>query len=113
MNLFWDHGELGVAQVWEHLSRRRSIARNTVQTTLTRLADKGWLRARAEANAFYYRAARPRKAVQNGMIGDLLDGAFGGSASGLVMTLLQSGRISPQEAQRIRDLIDKARQEEK
>ena len=46
MNLLWEHGELGVAQVWKLLSRRRSIARNTVQTTLTRLTEKGWLRSR-------------------------------------------------------------------
>jgi predicted transcriptional regulator len=113
MNLFWDHGELGVAQVWEHLSDHRSIARNTVQTMLGRLAERGWLRARAEGNAFYYRAAQPRKTVQNGMIGDLLDGAFGGSASGLVMRLLENRRLSPDEAKRIRDMIDRAREEKR
>jgi BlaI family transcriptional regulator, penicillinase repressor len=111
MNLFWDHGELGVAQVWQHLSGRRAVARNTVQTMLTRLAERGWLRARVQANAFYYRAAHPRKSAQSGMIGELLDGAFGGSASGLVMSLLESRRISADEAARIREMIDRAKEE--
>jgi|SRR5215831_4561694 len=106
MNLFWQHGELGVAQVRQMLSSRRSIARNTVQTMLKRLADKGWLHARAQGNAFYFRAARPRKSTLRGMLGQLLDSAFGGSASGLVMALMESRRISPAEARRIRDLID-------
>jgi predicted transcriptional regulator len=106
MNLFWQHGELGVAQVRQMLSSRRAIARNTVQTMLKRLADKGWLYARAQGNAFYFRAARPRKSTLRGMLGQLLDSAFGGSASGLVMALMESRRISPAEARRIRELID-------
>jgi BlaI family penicillinase repressor len=106
MNLFWQHGELGVAQVRQMLSSRRAIARNTVQTMLKRLADKGWLHARAQGNAFYFRAARPRKSTLRGMLGQLLDGAFGGSPSGLVMALMESRRISPAEARRIRELIE-------
>jgi len=106
MNLFWQHGELGVAQVRQMLSSRRAIARNTVQTMLKRLADKGWLHARAQGNAFYFRAARPRKSTLRGMLGQLLDGAFGGSASGLVMALMEARRVSPAEARRIRELID-------
>jgi BlaI family transcriptional regulator, penicillinase repressor len=112
MNLFWDQGELGVAQVWKLLQLQRPLARNTVQTMLARLADKGWLRTRADGNAFYYRAARPRDSVVRGMLGKLLDTAFAGSAAGLVMTLLENRRISAEEAERIRQLIDRAQREE-
>jgi predicted transcriptional regulator len=108
MNLFWEEGELGVAQVWKLLSSCRPVARNTVQTTLTRLVEKGWLRSRAEGNTFYFRAARPRKSTLRALVTRLVDTAFGGSATGLVMTLLESGRISTEEAERIRQLIDRA-----
>jgi predicted transcriptional regulator len=84
------------------------VARNTVQTTLTRLVQKGWLRSRAAGNTFYFRAARPRKSTLRALVTRLVDTAFGGSASGLVMTLLESGRISTEEAERIRQLIDRA-----
>src|SRR6516162_1495388 len=80
MNLFWEHGELGVAQVWRLLGERRTIARNTVQTMLTRLVEKGWLQARPEGTAFCFRASRPRKSTLRGMVSQLLDNAFGGSA---------------------------------
>ncbi len=111
MDLFWQQGELGVAQVWKLLVDRRSVARNTVQTMLTRLADRGWLRARTEGNAFYYRAARPRKSAISDLVSSLLDAAFSGSASGLVMNLLENHKLSPDEAKRIRQLIDRAQQE--
>lgn len=113
MNLFWEHGELGVAQVRQLISCQRTVARNTVQTMLKRLADKGWLQARAQGNAFYFRAARPRKSTLRGMLGQLLDGAFGGSPSGLVMALMESRRVSPAEAQRIRELIDGMQEDRK
>src|SRR5437879_4798831 len=106
MNLFWERGELGVAQVWRLLSERRKVARNTVQTMLTRLVEKGWLQARPEGTAFCFRASRPRKSTLRGMVSQLLDTAFGGSASGLVMALLETRRLSPDEVQRIRKLID-------
>jgi len=106
MNLFWEHGELGVAQVWRLLGERRRVARNTVQTMLTRLVEKGWLQARPEGAAFLFRASRPRKSTMRGMVAQLVDTAFGGSASGLIMALLDARRLSPDEVQRIRELID-------
>jgi BlaI family penicillinase repressor len=113
MSLFWKHGELGVAQVWKLLSERRRVARNTVQTMLTRLVEKGWLRARSERTAFCFRASRPRKSTLRYMVSQLLDTAFGGSASGLIMTLLEARRLSPDEVRRIRKLIDDAQEAKK
>src|SRR5262245_34142284 len=106
MNLLWEHGELGVAQVWKLLCERQNVARNTVQTTLTRLADKGWLAVRREGNADVFRAARPRNTVVRGLVGQLIDTVFEGSTSGLIATLLENRRISADEAERIRELID-------
>ena len=51
MNVVWDRGEVTVAQVWKILSTRRKVARNTVQTMLARLEEKGWLRCDSEGHA--------------------------------------------------------------
>ena len=111
MHLFWEQGELGVAQVWKLLGERRNVARNTVQTMLTRLVEKGWLAVRAEGNAFYFQARRPRESTLRGIVGQLVDTAFGGSPTGLVMALLEDRRITADEADRIRELIDKAQED--
>jgi BlaI family transcriptional regulator, penicillinase repressor len=113
MNLFWEQGELGVAQVWKLLSARRKVARNTVQTMLTRLVERGWLLARPEGKAFCFRASRPRKSTLRRMVSQLLDTAFGGSASGMVMALLEGRRLSADEAQHIRMLIDRSQEAKK
>ena len=84
------------------------MARNTVLTTLSRLHAKGWLRCRREGNTFLYSAAHPRRHVLGGMLSRLIETAFGGSASSMVLHLLEANRLSPQEARQIRDLIDRA-----
>ena len=108
LSVVWEMGEAGVADVWRVLSARRTVARNTVQTMLTRLHERGWLRAREVGNAFLYSPARKKASVLARVVGGLVDSAFGGSASGLVAALLQSRRLSSDEVARIRALIDQA-----
>ena len=108
MNVVWDRGEAGVAEIWQELSRRRPIARNTVQTTLSRLEAKGWLRYRREGNTFVYSAAQPRRRVLGNLVSRLIETAFAGSASSMVLSLIEDGRLSDDEARRIRELIDQA-----
>jgi predicted transcriptional regulator len=108
MNVVWDLGDATVAEVWEALSARRKVARNTVLTLMTRLEQKGWLRRRAEGAAFRYSSRRPRADTQRGLVRRLVDTAFGGAADGLVMALLEGRGVSREEAERIRDLIERA-----
>ena len=47
------------------------------------------------------------------MVKRLVDSAFGGSAEGLILTLLKERGVSPEEAKRIRKMIDGARKPER
>jgi predicted transcriptional regulator len=109
MTLVWEHSEITVAEVWEHLSAQRKISRNTVQTTMTRLEEKGWLKHRTVGKTFWYCAAQPKTAALQGLVTKLVETAFGGSAENLVMALLQGRGVSSAEARRIRGLVDAAR----
>ncbi len=106
MNVVWERGEVTVGQVWRELTTRRSIARNTVQTTLARLEEKGWLRHRTDGKAFLYSATIPRETTLRRMVARLVDTAFGGSTEGLVMTLLEDRKLSEEEAERIRAMVE-------
>jgi predicted transcriptional regulator len=110
MRVVWDKGEVAVGDVWDALSQQRSIARNTVQTVLTRLAEKGWLKHRKQGRAFLFRAAVPRDATLSGLVRRLVDTAFSGSAEGLVLAMLEGRSLSNEEADRIRKMIDEARE---
>lgn len=112
MNYVWDNGEVTVGDIWSDLSTRREVTRNTVQTLVVRLRDKGWLRERIDGNVYRYKAAKKRSGTQKQMVAKLLDTAFAGSAEGLVMALLDARRLSNDEADRIRKLIDEAEKQQ-
>ncbi len=109
MNVVWDLGEVSVADVWSVLSEQRSISRNTVQTVMTRLAEKGWLKHRKKSRAFLFKASVPREAMRRGLVERIVETAFGGSAEGLVLAMLEGRGLSDEEAARIRKLINEAR----
>ena len=110
MNLVWDAGAggIGIADLWRMLSKRRKIARNTVQTTVARLHARGMLRARPAGNAFVYTASQPRQRLLGRFVTRLIDNAFGGSKRALMLALLEDEKLSPKEAAEIRELIDRA-----
>ena len=108
MDVVWRRGEATLGDVWRELSAHRDVARNTIQTLLTRLVDKGWLQYRAEGKTFHYSAAQPRGATLRHMVQRLADTAFGGSAEGLVLALLEGQPLDKDEAERIRALIEQA-----
>ncbi len=108
MNVIWDEGEATVSDVWKVLHKRRGVARNTIQTLMTRLEEKGWLKHRSEGNTFLYSAVPERSAVLGNMVSQLVDSAFEGSAEELVMALLKGRGVSGEEAARIRAMIEKA-----
>ncbi|HVU89136.1 MAG TPA: BlaI/MecI/CopY family transcriptional regulator [Gemmataceae bacterium] len=111
VNIVWDHGTATVGQIWKALAERRPISRNTVSTMVTRLEEKGWLRHRVVGGTFLYSATRPRKKVLPQIIHRLVDAAFQGSAEGLVLTLLEGGRLSADEVERIKAMLEAAETE--
>lgn len=111
INIVWDQGTATVGQVWKVLSKRRPVSRNTVSTMVTRLEEKGWLRHRVVGGTFLYSATHPRETVLPRMVRRLVDAAFQGSAEGLVLTLLEGGRLSAEEVERIKAMLEKAETE--
>src|SRR5579883_352337 len=87
MDVVWDGGAATVGEIWQALSARRKVARNTIQTLVTRLEEKGWLTHEGETGVFRFRATRPREATQRGLLQRLLASAFGGSREGLLLAL--------------------------
>ncbi len=111
LNVIWDRGEATVGEVWQAVSLRRTVARNTVLTLIARLEEKGWLRRRQQGNALCYSAVVPKQTALRQIARRLVDTAFGGSAEGLIMTLLADAELSEGEAERIRAMLEKARGE--
>lgn len=108
MDVVWRREEATLGDVWSELSQNRPVAKNTIQTLLTRLVDKGWLKTRTEGKTFHYSATKPRESTLSNVVRKLVDTAFKGSTEGLMMALLDGRDLTKEEADRIRVLIEKA-----
>lgn len=113
MEVFWERGEATVSEVRDALAARRSLARNTVQTMLVRLEEKGWLEHRDAGRTFIYSARRPRRASLGAKVARLVDRWFAGSAEDLVAAVLEYRGLSSAEANRIREKIAAAEAKQK
>ena len=108
MNIVWAAGECSVNDVLSALSKHRKVARNTVLTLMTRLAEKGWLKQRKRGRGFLYTAGRQKEATQRSMARRLVEAAFGGSINGLVMALVDDAGLTEEELTAIRNMIERA-----
>jgi predicted transcriptional regulator len=102
-----------VSTVWKALAARRGVARNTIQTMMVRLEERGWLKCSNEGHAFRYHAVKPREEVLGGVVQRLIDSAFGGSAEGLILALLHGRGVTSTEVKNIRRMVDAAEKEKK
>jgi predicted transcriptional regulator len=111
MELVWTRGEVTVSEVRKILADKRQIARNTVQTMIVRLEEKGWLKHRQDGRTFYYSANRPRKVSLGAKVAQMVDRLFAGSPEEMVTALIEYRGLSADEAERIRHMIDESETE--
>lgn len=108
LKVLWDDGPGSVRAVLDALhSRGRQVAYTTVQTMLTRLEQKGFVRADKSGQAFVYRPAVTREAISRSRLRKLVDQLYDGAAGPLVLHLLETQRLSPQELSELQRLIER------
>ena len=106
LRVLWELGPATVRQVQQELDSRRPTGYTTVLKLLQIMTEKGLVRRDESERAHLYFPEVPREQTERQMVGDLVDRAFGGSASRLVMSALSSRRATPEELDRIRRLLD-------
>jgi predicted transcriptional regulator len=111
LRILWERGPSTVRQVHEVLaSRERPTAYTTALKLLQIMTDKGLVRRDESDRTHVYQARLSEDQTQRQLVRDLLDRAFGGSATKLVMQALNARRATPEELGEIRRLIDARRE---
>jgi len=106
MKIVWELETATVRATYEALREREdTVAYTTVMTMMNILEEKRYLRKTRESRAFVYEPVRPRSEVISGMVQEFVDRVFNGSARPLVLNLLEERRLSEEELQEIRRMI--------
>ena len=106
LRVLWERGASTVRQVHEALIRERPTTYTTALKMLQIMTEKGLVRRDESDRTHVYFPRLSEEQTQRQLVRDLLDRAFGGSASKLVMQALASRRASAEELTEIRKLID-------
>jgi predicted transcriptional regulator len=97
-----------VRQVLEALPDERRLDYKTVQTFLRRLEAKGYLTSKRDGRTSVFRPrVRPAQVIRE-TVGDLVDRLFGGEALPLVEHLITDRKLTNDEIEKLRQLIDDA-----
>jgi predicted transcriptional regulator len=113
LKVLWDEGPSTVRHVRDILGRRREIAYTTVLRMLQIMSEKGLVQRDERQRAHVYRSSDSRRRTLMRLAGDLLDRAFDGSASQLVVHALESKDVDPDELAEICRLLDEIERRER
>jgi BlaI family transcriptional regulator, penicillinase repressor len=107
LNVLWTRGPSTVREVYEVLRERKEIGYTTVLKFMQIMADKGLVSRDESDRSHVYEAELAQDETQRQLLSHLLERAFGGSHTKLVMQALSSKKASRQELAEIRQMLDK------
>jgi predicted transcriptional regulator len=111
LNILWHGGPSTAREVWTDLNERRTRHYTSVNSLLNTMVDKGLLTRHADQRAFLYEANIAKEKTQGQLVQELLGRAFEGSASGLVLHVLDQCDPSPEEMDEIAKMIRQYRKQ--
>ncbi|MEP6802813.1 MAG: BlaI/MecI/CopY family transcriptional regulator [Acidobacteriota bacterium] len=107
LRVLWDRGRATVREVQETMKMRRAPGYTTVLKLLQIMTEKGLVERDESERAHVYRARLERQETERQLVGDLLERAFGGSASRLILHALATKSASVEEIAEIREFLDR------
>lgn len=112
LRVLWDRGPSTVRDVVTALAAARSatVGYTTILKLMQIMTDKGLLLRNDAERSHIYRPAVTQDLTLRQLAGDLLDRAFNGSASRMLLSALDPARTSPEELAEIRRLLEQAEQ---
>jgi predicted transcriptional regulator len=107
MKIVWQHDSSTVRDVYEALLEKRKIAYTTVMTMMKVLEQKKYLKKSQAERAYVYRPAQPQRQVVGAMVRDFVNRVFNGSASPLLVHLVEEHDLSREDLEEIAHLRKK------
>lgn len=107
LRVLWTKGPSTVREVHDDMAASKSVAYTTTLKTLQVMTEKGLTIREDHRGQHLYRPRHAEAETLRRLVTDLLDRAFGGSTSKLVIQALATRRASPAELREIRRLVTK------
>ena len=106
LRILWRRGPSTVKDVHKDIHRLRSTRLTTTLKQMQLMTGKRLLKRDESRRPQLFSPQVPQESTLRQLAGDLLERAFGGSAERLVMHALEARKVSREELDRIRKLLD-------
>jgi BlaI family transcriptional regulator, penicillinase repressor len=108
LQILWQHGPSTVRFVHNKLNEHKEIVVYTSTLKLMQVMKEKGMLDRDETNMKHiYSAAVQEDKVKGNLLGRFVDSMFNGSASDLMMSLLDNDKTSAAELKKIKELLNK------
>jgi predicted transcriptional regulator len=107
LNVLWERGPCTVRDVHEELAKAHDSGYTTVLKTMQIMTEKGLVTRDESQRAHVYFAKQSEQRTQRQLLSDLMERAFGGSPTKLVMQALSARKTSAEELTAIREMLDR------
>ncbi|MBW8015162.1 MAG: BlaI/MecI/CopY family transcriptional regulator [Planctomycetes bacterium] len=105
LKILWRDRQATVRQVKKQLLGFRDLAYTSVMTIMTIMTEKGYLKRSKKDNYYIYKPKITEAETTSGMLGDIVERLFDGSATAAMVNLLETGDIDKAELAKLRKLI--------
>ena len=105
LRVLWQRGPSTVKEVHKVLDASKKTGYTTVLKFMQIMAEKGLVRRDESTFAHVYEARMPQEHTQRMLLADLIERAFEGSSSRLVLQALAAKKATPEELAEIRKIL--------
>ncbi len=106
LQVLWEIGQATVRSVNEKINKVKKTGYTTTLKLMQIMTEKGLLICDKSQFKHIYEPTITEEKAQNGLVGELLEKAFAGSAAKLVMRALSAKKVSTKELAKIKEMVD-------
>ncbi len=107
----WQLKSCAARDVYQEAGRLHGMSTSTVKTHLRRLVEKGFLATTRVGNSFLYRPSRPPLRSLYSAADRLLENTLDGTTAPLLAYMVKKSKLSSDELDQLRELLDGYRPE--
>jgi len=106
LQVLWEIGQATVRVVNGEINKVKKTGYTTTLKLMQIMTEKGLLICDKSQFKHIYEPTITEEKAQNGLVGELLEKAFAGSAAKLVMRALSAKKVSTKELAKIKKMVD-------
>lgn len=105
--VLWKNAPLTTAEIVEALATSKGWSRGTTRTLLARLVRKKAVGCRLDGHRHLYRPLMAEDACVRQESRTFLQRVFAGGSADMLLTLVEETKLTPEQIQRFRDILDR------